>query len=42
MSLLLGCDYAPGGVSGVGKENLVRLFNLWGDPVKGELEKVFN
>ena len=40
MSLLLGCDYAPGGVSGVGKDNLTKLFNLWGQPVKGELQKV--
>eukprot|EP00088_Acartia_fossae_P022092 TRINITY_DN2337_c0_g1_i18.p1 TRINITY_DN2337_c0_g1~~TRINITY_DN2337_c0_g1_i18.p1 ORF type:complete len:762 (-),score=172.59 TRINITY_DN2337_c0_g1_i18:137-2422(-) len=42
MSLLLGCDYAPGGVSGVGKDNLTKLFNLWGQPVKGELQKVLN
>jgi len=41
MSVMLGCDYAAG-VTGVGKDNLVKLFQLWGDPVRGELQKVVN
>ena len=40
MSLILGCDYSPGGVYGVGKENLIKLFQLWGHPSRGELDQV--
>jgi len=40
MSLILGCDYSPGGVYGVGKENLIKLFQLWGQPSRGELDQV--
>ena len=40
MALILGCDYNPGGVCGVGREALVKLFNLWGPPGKTELDTV--
>jgi flap endonuclease GEN len=40
MALLLGSDYNPGGVAGVGREGVVRLFAAWGAPAKGELEDV--
>jgi len=42
MALLLGCDYTPGGVTGVGKENIIRLFQHWGSPEKGELQLVID
>ena len=29
-----------GGVNGVGKDNLFKLFQHWGTPFKGELKKV--
>ena len=29
-----------GGVNGVGKDNLFKLFQHWGSPLKGELKKV--
>jgi len=40
MALLLGCDYNQGGVAGVGREALLRLFSLWGPPGKDELDTV--
>jgi len=38
MALLLGCDYNLGGVAGVGREALLRLFTLWGQPTPGNTE----
>ena len=42
MALLLGCDYNQGGVAGVGREALLRLFSLWGAPSKDELDTVLS
>ena len=30
-----------GGVCGVGKDNVMKMLNYWGPPVRGELEKAF-
>jgi len=40
MGVILGCDYNPGGVCGVGREALVKLFSMWGPPGKNELDTV--
>ena len=40
MALVLGSDFNPGGVAGVGREALVRLFGLWGAPGREELDLV--
>ena len=32
MALLLGCDYNLGGVAGVGREAVSKLFSVWGKP----------
>merc|ERR1719450_676815 len=40
MALLLGCDYNLGGVAGVGREAVLRLFQVWGRPRAGELDLV--
>eukprot|EP00092_Neocalanus_flemingeri_P006591 GFUD01007106.1.p1 GENE.GFUD01007106.1~~GFUD01007106.1.p1 ORF type:complete len:751 (-),score=215.74 GFUD01007106.1:6-2258(-) len=42
MALILGCDYNPGGVCGVGREALVKLFTLWGPPGRTELDTVMS
>merc|ERR1719376_993724 len=42
MALLLGCDYNQGGVAGVGREALLRLFSFWGAPGKDELDTVLS
>ena len=31
MALLLGCDYNLGGVAGVGREAVTRLFSVWAE-----------
>mgnify|MGYP001455556868 FL=1 len=36
-ALLFGCGYNLGGVAGVGREAVTRLFSVWGQP-QGELE----
>ena len=40
MALLLGCDYNLGGVAGVGREAVSRLFSVWGEPGRAELDRV--
>ena len=41
MALLLGCDYNLGGVQGVGREAVTKLFTVWGQEGAGqELERV--
>ena len=42
MALLLGCDYNLGGVAGVGREAVTKLFSVWGEPGRGtrELDQV--
>ena len=42
MGLLLGSDYNPGGVAGVGRDGVAKLFGLWGAPNKqvGLLPKI--
>jgi len=40
MALLLGCDYNLGGVAGVGREAVTKLFSVWGVPGDKELDKV--
>ena len=40
MALVCGSDFNPGGVAGVGREALVRLFGLWGAPGREELDLV--
>ena len=46
MALLLGCDYNLGGVQGVGREAVTKLFSVWGQGDQGdrgegeELERV--
>ena len=40
MALLLGCDYNLGGVNGVGREAVIKLFSVWGEPGHGELDRV--
>jgi len=40
MALLLGCDYNLGGVAGVGREAVLKLFQVWGPPRPGELDLV--
>ena len=42
MGLLLGSDYNPGGVAGVGRDGVAKLFGLWGAPNKqgGLLAKI--
>ena len=41
MALLLGCDYNLGGVQGVGREAVTKLFSVWGEEGQGEeLERV--
>ena len=40
MALLLGCDYNLGGVAGVGREAVMRLFSVWGEPRPRDLERV--
>ena len=42
MALILGCDYNPGGVSGVGREAVIKLFNHWGLPSSKELKTVMS
>jgi len=42
MALMLGCDYNPGGVCGVGREAVVKMFSLWGPPNKSELDTVMS
>ena len=37
MALLLGCDYNLGGVAGVGREGVTKMFSVWG-PQCGEKE----
>lgn len=34
MALLLGSDYNPGGVAGIGRDGVAKLFSLWGAPNK--------
>ena len=34
MALLLGSDYNPGGVAGIGRDGGAKLFSLWGAPDK--------
>ena len=29
MALLLGCDFCPGGISGLGKETVRQLLYVW-------------
>ena len=42
MALLLGCDYNLGGVQGVGREAVTKLFTVWGEEKEAgqELERV--
>ena len=40
MALLLGCDYNLGGVAGVGREAVSKLFSVWGEGGERELERV--
>ena len=41
MALLLGCDYNLGGVQGVGREAVTKLFTVWGkERQEEELERV--
>jgi len=40
MGLILGCDYNLGGVHGVGREALLRLFEMWNPPAQDELDRV--
>jgi len=42
MALLLGSDYNPGGVAGIGRDGVAKLFSLWGAPNKQELQKVLD
>jgi len=41
MALLLGSDYNPGGVAGVGRDGVAKLFALWGAPNKQVGEEYF-
>ena len=40
LSILLGCDYLPCGVSGVGKEKALKLLELWRDQGRGKPTKI--
>ena len=40
MALLLGCDYNLGGVNGVGREGVIKLFSVWGEPGHSDLDNV--
>ncbi|XP_040565293.1 flap endonuclease GEN [Lepeophtheirus salmonis] len=40
LSILLGCDYFPSGVPGVGKETVMNLFNLW--PKEWDVLEILN
>jgi len=40
MAVLLGSDFNPGGVAGVGREAVVKMFGMWGPPRKGDLGKI--
>jgi len=38
--VLLGSDFNPGGVPGVGREAVAKMFSTWGPPRRGDLDKI--